>query len=189
MQLTVVGRHFEVTEPIKQYVDKKLLRLERFASKIKEAHVILEVQKIRHIAEITLYLKYSKLTATEETQNMYASIDNAVANLRKQLVRLRDRIKTSRTKGAARKVNKLASSDSKEESVESEPELAELGLNVKGVKVIKRFISPKPMSTEEACLELDLFKERFIVFRDAVTDKINVVYKREDGNYGLIVPE
>ena len=67
MRLTVVGRHFEVTEPIKKYVDKKLLKLDRFARKIKEAHVILEVQKIRHIAEITLYLKYAKITATEET--------------------------------------------------------------------------------------------------------------------------
>jgi len=96
MQLTVVGRHFGVTEPIKKYVDGKLLKLEKFSRKIKETHVILEVQKFRHIAEITLYLKYNKLTATEESRDMYASIDLAVGNLHKQLLKLRDRLKEHR---------------------------------------------------------------------------------------------
>jgi len=96
MQITVVGRHFGVTEPIKNYVDSKLIKLEKYASKIKEAHAILEVQKFRYTAEITLYLKYNKLTATEESPDMYASIDLAVGNLHKQLLKLRDRLKEHR---------------------------------------------------------------------------------------------
>jgi putative sigma-54 modulation protein len=100
MQITVVGRHFGVTEPIKKYVDGKLIKLDRYSSKIKEAHVVLEVQKIRHIAEITLYMKGFKLTATEESHDMYASIDMALGNLHKQLLKLRDRLKEHKARGS-----------------------------------------------------------------------------------------
>lgn len=103
MQITVVGRHFDVTGPIKTYVDTKLLKFEKYANKIKEAHVILEVQKIRHIAEITLYLKGFKLMATEESRDMYASIDKALGSLHKQLLKLRDRLKEHKARRATRK--------------------------------------------------------------------------------------
>jgi putative sigma-54 modulation protein len=99
MRITVVGRHFEVTGPIKKYADGKLLKLDRFSNQIKEAHVVLEVQKVRHIAEITLFMKDFKLTATEESRDMYASIDEAVGNIHKQLLKLRDRLKEHRARG------------------------------------------------------------------------------------------
>jgi putative sigma-54 modulation protein len=102
MQITIVGRHFDVTEPIKKYVDGKLLKLEKFSHKIKEAHIVLEVQKFRHIAEIVLYLKDFRLTATEESRDMYASIDKALGSLHKQLLKLRDRIKEHKARGKER---------------------------------------------------------------------------------------
>ena len=182
MQITVVGRHFEVTEPIKKYVDAKLLRLEKFSEDIKEAHVILEVQKFRHVAEITLYLKYFKLTATEESRDMYASIDNALGSLHKQLLKLRDRIKEHKARRIAGR-----------SIIFGERLKAERGLKVlqkeKKAKVIKREFQTKPMSVDEACMELELFKDNFLVFRNSQTEDINVVYKREDGNYGLISPD
>lgn len=99
MRITVAGRHFGVTEPIKKYVDAKLFKLDKFSDKIKEAHVVMEVQKIRHIVEITLFMKDFKLTATEESRDMYASIDKALGSLHKQLLKLRDRLKEHKARG------------------------------------------------------------------------------------------
>ncbi len=182
MQITVVGRHFEISEPIKKYVDKKILKLERFDAKIKEAHVILEIQKVSHIAEITLFLKDFKLTATEESRDMYASIDKVLANLQKQLLRVREKIKDHQAKRAARRFvffNKFFKGRPEGEAASAE----------KKAKVIRREFQSKPMSVDEACMELELFKDNFLVFRDAKTERINVVYKREDGDYGLIEAE
>ncbi|MDD5449123.1 MAG: ribosome-associated translation inhibitor RaiA [Candidatus Omnitrophica bacterium] len=170
MQITVVSRHFDATEAVKKYVDSKLLKLEKYAKKIKGAHVILEVQKFRHIAEITLFLKYFKLTAIEESRDMYSSIDNALGSLHKQLLKLRDRIKEHKPRTRFEKAAALPQKEKKE-------------------KVITRQFQPKPMSIDEACMELDLFNDNFLVFRNAETEAINVAYKREDGNYGLIIPE
>jgi len=182
MQITIVGRHFDVTEPIKKHVSKKLLKLERYAQKLREAHVILETQKFRHIAEVTLYLKYVKLTATEESGDMHSSIDQVLGNLHKQLLKLRERLKEHRGRRSIGKrmfFNLLSRSEDAAEDTQKE----------KSPKVIKRQFQPKPMSIDEACMELDLFKDNFLMFRDSQTEKINVVYKREDENYGLIVPE
>ncbi|MCX5716171.1 MAG: ribosome-associated translation inhibitor RaiA [Candidatus Omnitrophica bacterium] len=170
MQITVVGRHFDVTEPIKKYADSKLFKFEKYTDKIIEAHVMLEVQKFRHMAEITLFLKDFKLTSREESRDMYASIDAAVNSLHKQLLKLRERIKEHKGKRAVQKlIEPLLPKDRKK-------------------KVIERLFPTKPMSVDEACLELDLFKDNFLVFRNSDTEEINVIYKREDGNYGLIVP-
>ncbi len=182
MQITVVGRHFDVTEPIKKYMDSKLLRLEKFSEKIKEAHAILEVQKFRHIAEITLYLKYFKLTATEESRDMYASIDKALGSLHKQLLKLRDRIKEHKARRGPGKSELFAEVFKFEQG-------SKASQKEKKAKVIRREFQPKPMSVDEACMELELFKDNFLVFRNSQTEDINVVYKREDGNYGLIAPE
>lgn len=182
MQITVVGRHFAVTEPIKKYVDNKLLKLERYADKIKEAHVILEVQKFRYIAEITLYLKYFKLTATEESRDMYASIDNALGSLHKQLLKLRDKIKEHKARRVSRKSVLFG-------EMFPDTQIVKTLEKDKKKKVIKRAIQPKPMSIDEASMELELFKDNFLVFKNADTETINVIYKREDGNYGLIAPE
>ena len=182
MQITVVGRHFEISEPIKKYVDKKILKLEKFDSKIKGAHVILEVQKISHLAEVTLFLKDFKLTATEESRDMYASVDKAVDSLQKQLLKLRDRIKDHRARNAPKR---FAFFDKFLKGGHSgEKPVAE-----KKANVIKREFQPKPMSLDEACMELEIFKDNFLVFRNANTEQINVVYKREDGDYGLIEAE
>ncbi len=181
MQITVVGRHFDVTEPIKRYVDGKLLKLERFSEKLKGGHVILEIQKFRHIAEITLFLKYVKLTATQESPDMYASIDKAVDNLHKQLLRLNERIKEHKARrpqrgSIFRKFFGIGREDD-EAGPQQKP------------RVVEREFETKPMSVDEACMELDLFKDKFLVFRDSRTDKVNVVYKMDDGNYGLVVPK
>lgn len=182
MQITIVGRHFDVTEPIKRHVNKKLLKLERYAQKLREAHVILEIQKFRHIAEVTLYLKYVKLTATEESGDMHSSIDKVLGNLHKQLLKLRGRLKEHRGRrgiGKAIFFNELSKSEETGRDTQKE----------KKARIIKRRFQPKPMSIDEACMELDLFKDNFLMFRDSQTEKINVIYKREDKNYGLIIPE
>lgn len=181
MRITVVGRHFDVTEPIKKYVDNKLVKFERYTKKIKEAHVILEVQKFRHIAMITLYLKDFKLMATGESRDMYASIDTALGSLHKQVLKLRDRIKEHKGRRRSGKSVRVVRLLQDAQGKASQKEVKR--------KVVKRDFQPKPMSVDEACMELEVFNDTFLVFRDSDTDAINVVYKRNDGDYGLIVAQ
>ena len=112
---------------------------------------------------------------------MYASIDGAIGSLHKQVLKLRDRIKEHKGRRLSAKsmfFGKLFRGEDSEQVSEKE----------RTKKVVKREFQPKPMSVDEACMEMDLFKDNFLVFRDSQSEKINVVYKREDGDYGLIVP-
>lgn len=176
MNVTVTGRHFDVTEGIKAHIGAKIAKLEKFYSKIIEVHVILAVEKFRHIVEITLVGKHIKLTATETTSDMYASIDKAIESLEKQLRKVHDKVKEHhRVPGlAARSISAIRGYFKSEKKV-AEPSIVET-----------RRVAEKPMSIGEAADELKLSNDEFLVFRNSDDDKINIIYKRKDGNLGLI---
>lgn len=115
MNIVITGRHFDVTNPIKVYAAEKISKLDKFFPKILDAHVILSVEKYRHIAEITLNGKHLSVTAKETTADMYASIDKALESIDKQLRKFSERIKDHRRKKALRiesKVMNLKSDES-----------------------------------------------------------------------------
>ena len=93
MKIDISGRHFKVTEPLQEYVDSKMLKLDKFSLKLESAHVVLEVQKFRHIAEITLRGKDLRLTAKDEDADMYAAFDRCLGNAQLQLSRQHDKKK------------------------------------------------------------------------------------------------
>ena len=93
MEIDISGRHFKVTLPLKDYVEKKVQKLDKYSLKIESVHVIMEVQKFHHIAEITLLGKNLRVTAKEENPDMYAAFDNCLGNIQLQLSRQHDRIK------------------------------------------------------------------------------------------------
>lgn len=93
MEIDITGRHFHVTEALKQYIAEKIDKLDKFSLKIEAAHVVLEVQKFRHISEIVILAKGLRLTAEDASTDMYAAFDKSLGNIQQQLSRQHDRKK------------------------------------------------------------------------------------------------
>lgn len=175
MKVIVSGRNMDITDALRDTVQSKLGKLDKFFHKELEAQATLSVQKNRHIIEVTIPINGSILRAEESTEDMYSSIDKAVdkltRQLRKQKNRLEHRIKRYETI-----------------RFENIPAYEEDNMQESKIVKTKRF-AMKPMNAEEAILQMELLGHNFYVFADAETDDVNVVYKRKDGNYGLIEPQ
>jgi len=173
MKVNVSGKNLNVTQALKDYAEKKVGRLERFFDADVEAQVTLSVEKERHIVEVTMPINGILLRGETETNDMYSSIDLVVDKLEKQI----EKYKTKISRSVKKTPFKYNAVDQK--AIEAE--------EPKVVKV-KRF-ALKPMDVEEAIMQMELLGHDFFVFSNAETDQVNVVYKRRDGNYGLIEPE
>ena len=175
MQISIVGRHLKMTEPIKKYIDKRLIRLEKYDRKIVEARAIVSVEKFRHIVEITVLTKHFSVIGKGQSNDVYTSVDEALDRVEKQLKKHQERIKEHLGKRTM-------------------PMRVAVGVQVmeeetpKKSKVVRRkSFAAKPMSVEEAKAEIEVSKEKnFLVFRNSGTDKVNVLYRQADGNLGLI---
>ncbi len=172
MQVTVTFRHVDSSEPLKNYAIEKTDRLSRFLSEPVEVHWVLEVQKITHSAAATVVAGGVKIKAHEETEDLYSAIDASVDKLEKQLKKHKEKMKSH--KGGREEV------PAPEVTTEDEP------LNVSPKVVETENVFVKPMSVEEASMQLDVSEKDFLVFTNARTNSVNVLYRRGDGNYGLI---
>lgn len=175
MKLNISGKNIDVTPALKRHAEKKIGKLSRHFEKNIEAQVTLSVEKDRHIAEVTIPLRSGIIVRGEtETPDMYLSIDQVVDKLEKQI----DKYKTKMVNKQRRNNFKSNGYNKKSKEESNEPEIVK----------VKRF-AIKPMDEEEAVMQMDLLGHDFFVFSNARTNKVNVVYKRKDGNYGLIEPE
>jgi len=179
MQIAVTFRHMESSDPVRDYLEEKLSRVKKYIDEPIDAQATLSVQKIRHSAEVTLVAKGITIKGKEETNDMYAAIDAVVDKIERQLKRYKEKIKQHKPiSGRERQVQKtIVQADSIDES-HPEPIIIET-----------QNFSVKPMSVEEAVMQMDLLHKEFLVFTDDGSAEINVVYRRKDGNYGLIVPQ
>ncbi len=173
MQLTVTGRNLEVTDSLRAYAEEKLRRLTKYLENIVTVHVVLSVEKHRQITEVTLRVRDLTIRAEESTEDLYSSIDLVMEKLERQILRYKERIVHHMARVGGRG--------------EREAVVAGGGEAPRVVKT-KRF-AVKPAEVDEAILQMDLLGHAFYVFRNASTDEVNVVYRRRDGNYGLIEPE
>lgn len=180
MQINVTFRHMESSDPVRSYVEEKLPKVKKYIEEPVETQVVLSVEnKIRHKAEITLIAKGITIKASEETADMYAAIDGMLDKLERQLKRYKDKIKEHKPlSGRERKVEKSIIAAQSIDEGHPEPSI---------IKTDSFHV--KPMSVEEAVMQMDLLEKEFLVFTDASSEEINVVYRRKDGNYGLIVPQ
>lgn len=174
MKVTVIAKNMELTEALKEIVQKKISKLEKYFEKDVEAKATLSVQKNRQIIEVTIPFNGAILRGEESTSDMYKSLDLVEDKLERQIRKQKTRL--SRKHGGSVKFGELNDIDSKVEE--------DLGKLVR----VKKF-GVKPMNSEEAILQMDLLGHNFFVFQDADTNKVNVVYKRKDGDYGLLEPE
>ncbi|MGE5380668.1 MAG: ribosome hibernation-promoting factor, HPF/YfiA family [Methylocystaceae bacterium] len=178
MKIDIRGKNIELTDALKDYVEKRLSKLERYIDDLRIAQVTLSVEHDLHKVEVTIPLNGLILRGEEATEDMYSAIDLVVEKLEKQIEKYRTRIiKKYRTSG-------LKKAPLPETQTEDFGDQLPLGQVVK----TKRF-AIKPMDTEEAIMQMNLLGHSFFVFFNAESEEVNVVYRRKDGNYGLIEPE
>jgi putative sigma-54 modulation protein len=168
----------EQSDALKSYAEEKLDRVRKYIDEPIVAQVFMTVEKIRHCAEVTITAKGITIKASEETNDMYSAIDAVVDKIERQLRRYKERIKEHKPASDSRE-RQLKKSVVEAESIEQ---------NRQPVVIRTKTFSIKPMSVEEAVMQMDLLHKDFLVFTDAATDNINVIYRRRDGDYGLIEP-
>ena len=179
--IKVTGRHLSITEAIKNYAHSKVEHLHLDYPRIVEAHVILDVEKHRHFAEVILHCtNHITIEASEETDDMYASIDRVIAKVARQMRKYKTKI--MRTHRPRRQQiqhfdEQVLSVDGFDAHEESEPQVIQT----------ERY-PVKPMFVDEAVLQMEMSARQFLVFLNAKTERISVLYRRKDGGFGLMEP-
>jgi putative sigma-54 modulation protein len=174
MKVVVTFRHVASSKALRQYADEKLQRLDKFVPRAIEAHVILTVEKNRHIAEMILKAPRRVFTATEKTTDLYAAIDLALEKLERQVKQTVGKVKDRKHQVA------------KETEAPAE---APARRGQRGAITRTERVPVKPMSIDEALLQMKLSKNEFLLFKNAANDSVSVLYRRKNGDYGLIEPE
>lgn len=174
-------RHMDASDPLRKYAEEKTDRLGRYLFEPIEVHWVLSVEKIRHIADATIVANGVTIKANESTQDMYSAIDMALDKLEKQVRKHKEKIKDHKIPGGARFTEEAKEAEEAEEAIEA-PAAPSAGPRV----VTRENLFVKPMSVEEAAMQMELVKNDFLVFTDSSTSNINVIYRRKDGDLGLI---
>ena len=181
MNFIISGKNIDVTPSLKEAIEQKLGKLERYFTPETEIIVTLSVEKERQKIEVTIPVKGNIIRSEQTSDNMYVSLDLVEEVIERQLRKYKNKL-------VEKHQGHLTSSENsfKKEFFETE-DTVEVDGDIKIVRT-KRF-GIKPMYPEDACMQMDLLGHAFFVFNNAETDEVNVVYKRRDGSFGLIEPE
>lgn len=178
MNIEYVARNCQLDDGLRDFADGRLQKVRRFLDDPVDVHLTLEVEKHRHIAELLLHHRHGTLQATEETDNLRDAVAMAVEKVEKQARRSHKKYHQGRRRSARNDGWSMEIVEGSSVGGGSEPKIIEASM-----------IQIKPMSIDEAAMQLADGKQDFIVFRNAEIDQISVLYRRRDGNYGLITPE
>jgi putative sigma-54 modulation protein len=169
----------ESTDALRDYAIEKLTKLTRYIDKMTEANIVLSLEKHRHIAEVTINANRITINGREETNDMHSAIDLVMDKIERQVKKYKDKIRNHKPsphiQGIHARINVLSS-----ESIERDEEPRVVSTET---------LSIKPMSVEEAVMQMDLLNNDFFIFSNANNQKVSVIYRRKDGDYGLIEPE
>jgi len=185
MEFEYTGRHIEVSPAIRAHVEDHFQKLEHLfeTSTTARAHIIIEVIKNRHIAEILFHWREHTLTAKDTNVDMYQSLTRCMDKIEKQAVKLKKKL--IERKQSAKPVSAVAPDVEGAAADDAAPDDAA----PRQPRIIQARRYPvKPMTPEEAVMSLGGDSNQFIVFRDSDTERLSVLYKRKDGNFGLIQP-
>lgn len=169
MNIKINCKQMDLTQTLKDYTEEKIGKFNKYLNNITEATVTMSVEKYRHKTEVLLKVNGSHIQAESITGEMYSSIDEVVEKLSRQVKKYKEKT-VSHRKG-------------------KEKEEISTGIEESAPTIIKdKSFNIKPMSLEEAAMQMDLVDKTFFVFTNASSGNINVLYKRSDGNFGLIEP-
>ena len=176
MNIKITGRSIEVTDAMKDYIEKRLERLEKFEGKNTDVNVVCSVEREDQIAEIQINHDGEFLRVEERNADFYAAIDLALDRAERQLRKEKEK-RIEKSQGGAEKVriNDIFSAENNEAA--------------KGEITKTLVYEIKPMSTEDAKLKLESTDDMFLTFVNSKTNEVNVIYKRGDGTFGMVIPE
>ena len=174
MNLVISGKNLDITEGLRSAIEEKIGKLERYFTDTTEVHVTLSTEKNRQKIEITIPMKGSIIRAEEVSSDMYVSIDLVEEVIERQLRKYKNKLIDKEQNAAHLSQSFIEADDFEDEDIQ--------------IIRSKKF-AMKPMDPEEACVQMELIGHNFFVFRNSVTDEVNVVYKRKGNTYGLIEPE
>lgn len=180
MQVSINGKGMQVSDYLTEVVEKRMQKLDKYLKDDIRVQVMLSMFRGRQVVEITVPIGSTILRAEEATGDMYASIDNATKKIERQILRYRTRMDKKQMHEQSIRFLSAESADEAEEMMADE--------EWPRVVKTKRF-SIKPMSVDEAAMQMDLLGHTFYVFCSAESGNVNVLYKRNDGQLGLIEPE
>lgn len=182
MQLNITFRHLDPIDSLKNYAREKVERVNKYLDKATEAHVTLSLERHLHHADISIHSGNFLLRGREKSEDMYASIDLAMDKIERQLKRYKEKLKHHHGRDREHHHQKYV----KHHVFEGSGTVTEITAD-HAHKVVKtnEFLS-RPMSTDEAIMQMDLMNNDFYVFTNSTTMEMNVVYHRKDGTIGLI---
>ena len=178
MKFNIRGSKDILDESVKNYIETKIGKLDKYFENPDEitANILVKESGIKETIEVTIPIKKAILRAEDSNKDIYAAIDLVLEKLERQ-------IRKNKTKLQSKKVKEYSSKEFVIDEIESYE-------NEEDEKIVKRKkIEVKPMSEEEALLQMELLGHQFYIFKDAETSKVSVVYKRKEGNYGIIESE
>lgn len=175
MNVNVRGKNIEVTPALKEYVEKKITKVTKQFKTVGDISAVLKVEKGNHIVEITVPASGILLRAQENTKDMYSSIDLVVEKIERQIHKYKTRLM------------KRKYSNFQEGAIPQAPVAVEDDAEFKIIK--NKSFTMYPMTAEEAILQMNLLNHDFFIFYDPDFGGASVVYRRKDGNYGLLAPE
>ncbi|MGE3954702.1 MAG: ribosome-associated translation inhibitor RaiA [Parachlamydiales bacterium] len=195
-EIEVMGRNVQVTEGMKQHAYDKLAKIERFADRILQIHCTMDIHKLEHRVDLVLWLDNTKIKVSASSHDMYASIDKAAQRLERKVRRYHARIRAHHAKGmqpAKMEVEVVRSPDlSFLEDLNDEIEeenLREIEEALKPHEIVARETMPlKTLNYQEAVMKMDLSGDAFMLFINESDRKLKAIYRRDDGNYGIIEP-
>lgn len=172
MKISVTFRNGEGENWQKVYAEEKMQKLKKYLDAPAEAHIIISMEKFRNAMEINLSSNGWNINAKEEAKDMRIALDRCVEKIEKQLKKQKEKVREHKPKSIRRSQEKSAAAEEAEEVTSKITETRKVIL--------------KPMSFDEAIMELDEKNDRFIIYRDSSSENVSIVYRRDDGNFMLI---
>ena len=172
MRITVTCRHCELEPALKEYVEDKVSRLARYFDRVDEAHIVFQIEGHRCIADITVHASRAVISSEQSADDLRSAFDRSMDKVERQIRRYKERVRHHK-------------------GVETTASVADAsgGVSLEDVGIVPESLASRAMTAGEAFSELEELRAGFLVFMNSETDKVNVIYRREDGDYGLVEPE
>ncbi len=191
----VIGRHVDITEPMKSYAVDKLVKIERFGGRVIETTVIMDIQKLVHSVDFLVNMNNTMIKVTGRSENMYTSVDQAIARLESKLRRYMKRLNEHHAKGLAEVdlnvnvIERITLLDEVNDQIEEE-NLHQVEEELRPHQIVSREKQRlKTLNQEEAIMKMELTEAPFLIYRGEEDRKLKVIHRRDDGNYGVIEAE